>query len=273
MPAAVDRRVGCTLTFDVTTPASLALQFAAAGVPGKGLTERLEIVNSDMVVAVTEVVGVHGGRQHVVKALPGPLKLTYEADVSGAGGRPSARVDLADWITAVRPSRYCPSDRLEGFARTQFGDLPSTLHRVRVICAYVWQRTTYLAGSSGPVTDAVDTLLSGVGVCRDFAHLTVALCRAVQVPARVVSVYAPGLSPMDFHTVVETDIDGTWWAWDPTRLAPRPSLVRVATGRDAADVAFSTMLSGTADLVGVEVTAVVQGSLPADDHEQLVPLP
>jgi transglutaminase-like putative cysteine protease len=84
----------------------------------------------------------------------------------------------------------------------------------------------------------VDSLLAGAGVCRDFAHLVVALLRAVYVPARVVSVYAPGLYPMDFHAVAEAFVDGQWRVVDGTLLAPRQALVRIATVRDDADIAF-----------------------------------
>jgi hypothetical protein len=73
--------------------------------------------------------------------------------------------------------------------------------------------------------------------------------------------------------VVETALDGAWWVWDATRLAPRAGLVRIATGRDAADVAFATVLTGRVEPVGMEITAVVDGDLPADDHESLVALP
>jgi len=86
-------------------------------------------------------------------------------------------------------------------------------------------------------------------------------------------VYAPGLDPMDFHLVVETALLGEWFVWDATRLAPRQSLIRVATGRDAADVAFGTVLSGTAELVDMTITAVAGGDLPKDDHEALARLP
>jgi len=118
----------------------------------------------------------------------------------------------------------------------------------------------------------VDTLLGGRGVCRDFAHLVVGLLRARNVPARVAAVYAPGLSPMDFHAVAEALVDDTWRAVDATLLAPRTSLARIATGRDAADTPFLTVLGGTVDLVGIEVGAVVDGDLPADDPRALVSL-
>jgi transglutaminase-like putative cysteine protease len=110
------------------------------------------------------------------------------------------------------------------------------------------------------------------GVCRDFAHLTVALLRACGVPARLVAVYAPGLSPMDFHAVTEALVDGAWRVVDPTLLAPRSSLVRIATGRDAADTAFLTNQGGDLTFVEQEVSAVVEGDLPDDDVTALVSL-
>jgi len=110
-------------------------------------------------------------------------------------------------------------------------------------------------------------------VCRDFAHLVIGLARAVGIPARLVAAYAPGLSPMDFHAVVEAHVDGAWRVFDPTCLAPRQSLLRIATGRDAADTAFADVLSGTATLTTIEVRAIVDGVLPTDDGVELVGLP
>jgi transglutaminase-like putative cysteine protease len=116
----------------------------------------------------------------------------------------------------------------------------------------------------------VDTLLAGAGVCRDFAHLVVAMLRAVNVPARVASVYAPGLYPMDFHAVAEAFVEGQWRAIDGTLLAPRQTLVRIATGRDAADIAFLDNHKGAIALNKLLVTAVVDGDLPRDSIDQLV---
>ena len=114
------------------------------------------------------------------------------------------------------------------------------------------------------------TLLRRQGVCRDYAHLVVALLRALDVPARVAAVYAPGLQPMDFHAVAEAAVDGCWRVADATLLAPRSSLVRIAAGRDAADTAFLSVYGGAATLLGTAVTAVLDGELPADDVTRLV---
>ena len=109
-------------------------------------------------------------------------------------------------------------------------------------------------------------------MCRDFAHLVIALLRARNVPARLVAVYAPGLSPMDFHAVVEAAVDGRWRVVDATAMAPRETLLRISTGRDASDTAFLTVHSGRADLRLGAGRATAHPALPADDLTSLVSL-
>ena len=264
--------VRCVLGLTVTTPAEIVLQVAAAG-PDELVVEELLSASLDSeLVPYEELPGAAGGRQHVLRVDPGQLLVVYDAKVARAPVGDAQEVTLRDRVDALRPSRYCPSDRLSGFAGSRFGQEPTALAKVRSICDYVNRHIRYVSGSSTGTTDAVDTLVTGQGVCRDFAHLVAALCRAVDVPARVSGVYAPGLMPMDLHAVVETDIEGRWQVWDATRLAPRPSLVRIATGRDAADTAFATVLSGHADLTRLQVIAVAGGQLPMDDHQGLVTL-
>lgn len=157
-------------------------------------------------------------------------------------------------------------------AAAELGHLVTAAERATGAAAWVGSRLAYVAGSSGPTDGAVETLLAGAGVCRDFAHLVVGLLRALDVPARLVSVYAPGLQPMDFHAVAEALVDGRWCVVDATLLAPRRSLVRIATGRDAADTAFLTTSGGEVRFEAVYVSAVVDGDLPADDPTELVSL-
>ena len=126
-----------------------------------------------------------------------------------------------------------------------------------------------MPGSSRPTDGAVATLLAREGVCRDYAHLTTALLRANAIPARVVSAYAPGLDPMDFHAVTEVCLGRDWFVVDPTCLAPRTSMVRIATGADATDTAFMSTLRGQVDLDEMQVTAYVTGALPTDDVRDL----
>jgi transglutaminase-like putative cysteine protease len=168
-----------------------------------------------------------------------------------------------------RPSRYAESDALAPTATAEFRGIEGATELLAAVSSWVGTRLSYLPGSSLPTDGAARTLLARRGVCRDYAHLCVALLRGLGIPARTVAVYAPGLSPMDFHAVAEAWIDGAWRAIDATTLAPRSSLVRIATGRDAADTAFLNVFSGRADLVELTVTATAD-ALPDDDVTQLV---
>ena len=197
-----------------------------------------------------------------------------QAGGAASGRRPKNAPLGLDQLTYLRPSRYCPSDHLAGFATAEFGTVAAGRETVDAVAEWIYNRIAYVSGSSGVHDDAEHTLLTGQGVCRDFAHLGVTLCRAMDVPARFVAVYAPGLTPMDFHAVFEAWIDGGWRVYDATRLVPRQAMVRIATGRDAADTAFASVLGGTATLRAIEVTATVSGdTLPIDDHAADVELP
>ncbi|HEY0486820.1 MAG TPA: transglutaminase family protein [Mycobacteriales bacterium] len=258
--------VSTVITYEVASPATLVLQVAAVHAAEENLT-----VDGAGDAPVEVLPGTAGGRQHVVRVPPGTLTVRYAATIRSAPAPPP--VGAAERVEALRPSRYCPSDRVAGLARSLFRGKADPAERVAAVCDHVRGEIVYAPGCSGPSTDGVETLLAGEGVCRDFAHVVAMLCRAVDVPARVASVYAPGLSPMDLHAVAETELDGQWWVWDATGLAPRQTLARIATGRDAADTAFVSVLSGEAALQGLEVMAVASGRLPGDDHQGPVQLP
>jgi Transglutaminase-like superfamily len=256
--------VAAQLAFSVTEPAAISLQVVAADDRDPDL-----VVDVDGVpIQAREVLGPEPfGRQHLVDAPLGMMRVSYSASVMpGPGPGVATQVDDAERVLMLRPSRFCPSDRLIDYGSNRFpGPETDPLQRVQAITEYVSRHLEYVAGSTGPIDDAVDVLLAGRGVCRDYAHLVVTLARAQSMAARFVSVYAPGLTPMDFHAVAEIEIEGTWHVVDATRLAPRQSLVRISTGRDAADTAFATTFQGTADLVSVSVVAVADGGLTLDD--------
>ncbi|MDY6999328.1 MAG: transglutaminase family protein, partial [Actinomycetota bacterium] len=170
----------------------------------------------------------------------------------------------------LRPSRYAEADKFFGFAATEFGEYGDTATLLEKVSSWVGTRLNYVPGSSDPIDGAADTLLAGEGVCRDYAHLVIALLRAVNVPARLVSVYAPGCQPMDFHAVAEAFVEGQWRVVDATCLAPRQSMVRIATGRDAADTAWLDNHKGAIVVNNMAVTATVDGDLPTDSVDQLV---
>ena len=147
-----------------------------------------------------------------------------------------------DALRYLMPSRYCESDMLSRAAHQLFGHLPRGLSRVRAIESWLYESIDYLPGFSDATTTAQQVFVQRAGVCRDFAHLGIALCRALNIPARLVVGYikfeAP---PQDFHAVFEAWLDDRWVLFDGTHMAPTDRLVRVGTGRDAKDVAFATI--------------------------------
>lgn len=257
------RTVTSSLSLQVLAPARLAILVAVARRPGLQIDDTLTVTNRDHDASVTEVNGRHGAVQHVVDVQPGPAQLSYQAAVEGEAE--PFEDDFADRLSYLLPSRYCESDRLLASARDLFGEREG-MDLVLAVRDWVRKRTAYVIGSSRVTDGAVDTFLAREGVCRDFAHLTVAILRAREVPARIVACYAPGLQPMDFHAVTEAYVDGQWHLFDSTGLAPRQTLLRICTGRDAADTSFMTRFGGGTNLRGLQVTALVDGNLPSDDQ-------
>ncbi|MDB6079875.1 MAG: Transglutaminase [Akkermansiaceae bacterium] len=142
------------------------------------------------------------------------------------------------------PSRYCQSDRLGRLALKLFGNFPHPLDQVMAISDWIFDNIDYISGATDAATSAFDTVTQRAGVCRDFAHLGIALCRALSIPARYVTGYVCLLQPQDFHACFEACIGNKWYLFDPTRLAPLNGLVRIATGRDAADASIATIFGG-----------------------------
>ncbi len=262
------REVGAELEVEIAAPTTLEFQIAVAPHPGTEVFESLRFVLNGEPVQPLEISGVHGNRIHKFEASEGFLRVDYAATI--VGQTEPAPVTDHDMSVYLRPSRYAEADKFYGFAATEFGTYGDSATLLENVSSWVGTRLNYVAGSSDPIDGAVDTLLSGQGVCRDFAHLVVALLRAVNVPARLVSVYAPGLSPMDFHAVAEAFVEGQWRVVDATLLAPRQTLVRIATGRDAADTAFLDNHKGAIALTWLSVTAVVDGDLPVDSIDHMV---
>lgn len=256
----MQRDVTAHLSIEVDSPSELAMSFAVAARQGV-VAETLDVRLDGAPMRATEIRDAHGTRLHALRAQEGLLTVDYAASIEGR--EPPVRSRERDRLRYLRPSRYCESDELAATANAEFGGLTGYA-LLEGVSSWVGTRLDYVPGSSLPTDGAVRTLLARQGVCRDYAHLCVALLRASGVPARIVSVYAPGLDPMDFHAVCEAYVDGAWCAVDATTLAPRTSLVRIATGRDAADTAFVTVVSGHAELLEIAVGAVAD-VLPQDD--------
>lgn len=152
---------------------------------------------------------------------------------------PIANVDRRA-IPYLFPSRYCQSDRLSRLAWDLFGKIAHPYEKVMAIVDWIHANVEYVRGSTDSETSAYDTVTQRTGVCRDFAHLGIALCRALNIPARYFSGYAYQLDPPDFHACFECFVGGRWMVFDATRLAPLNGLVRIGTGRDAADAAVAS---------------------------------
>ncbi len=269
MDAGLVRTVSSTVRLQVTAPADLVFSVAVAA-DQHPTSETLSVSVDGHLVDRTEILAGGHTRLHRTASAPvGALLMQYDAVVPlGAGPSPVTELEQIEF---TRPSRYCDSDRLSPVAHSHFAHLAGA-DLVQAVVLWVLTHVTYAPGSSGPVDGALETYLRRQGVCRDTSQLVIAFLRALGVPARLVSVYAPGLMPMDFHAVTEVALDGQWYVVDGTGLAPRGSLVRIATGRDAADTAFLTVNSGYADLGPLQVTARAEPGLPADDGLALTQL-
>lgn len=260
-------QVRCVIGFAVAEPATFVLAIAPAADAGVRIREDLQVTVDGTALEVARIKADHGALFDIVTSPPGDFAVAYRAEIGvGAVSGPVFGTDL-ERIVYARPSRYCPSDRTEGFVVSDFGAPPHSWATVAAVRDWVVQRLDYELGAGNPTDTALDALRAGTGVCRDFAHLAITVLRALDIPARLVAVYAPGLAPMDFHAVAEAHIDGEWVVVDATGMAPRQSLLRIATGRDAADTAFVTAIGGRPRLERCEVGAIVDGLLPRDRHE------
>ena len=219
-----------------------------------------------------------------VSALPGTLHVAYSATVElahfSAEPKTIPEAPVAQLPTRVLsyiyPSRYCQSDRLLKLATREFGQWWQGYGRVQGIRDWVLQRTSFTQNTSNSNTSAIDTLLETVGVCRDFAHLMIALCRAINIPARFTTGIDygadPALGPTDFHAYVEVFLGGRWYIFDPSGTAIPMGFVRFGTGRDAADVAFATIFGpvrSCAPRITIEAVPGSDGVLRMPQHTDL----
>jgi len=239
--------LGCDLSYEVKSPTVFIFNLEVARlVRHQDLVERLVIAPDHE--RRTHVVPDIRNRYFSIDARPGPLNVRYEADVTLDVFRadPNAINEVPlnaiplDIMPFLLPSRFVPSDRLAGFAEKEFGEMPTGHRRVTAICNWIYENIDYQRGASNEQTTATESLIKRAGVCRDFSHIGIAFCRALNIPARYVSCYAYGLEPRDFHAVFEAYLDGRWWLFDATRQANLDGLVRIGVGGDAAEIAFAS---------------------------------
>ncbi len=241
--------VACKLHYSVEPPNTLLLSIRPRVSPGQNVSrERFEILPPN------ESELIHSEPDHNrfdrIRVLAGDqLAISYEADVDVQHERldpeelrkvSPAHIDPAH-LPFLLPSRYCESDRLGRFAWQKFGSIEGVYDQVLGITTWIHATVEYLPGATNSSTSAFNTVTDCAGVCRDFAHLGIALCRALTIPARYVSCYACHLDPPDFHACFEAFIGGRWVIFDATRLAAPNGLVRIGSGRDAADVSVCTV--------------------------------
>jgi transglutaminase-like putative cysteine protease len=248
MPFGTTFEVDCTLAYEVNGPTDFLFQLHAMNGMDQHVVEESLVVTPALPqhVFADPTVGHRFLRLH---ADAGPVELKYAARVRREPepiDPDTPEVPIAGLPDALlhnlNPTRYCESDHLGLAAQKIFGALVPGHARVQAIADWIYDNIEYRVGSSQATTTARDVFVQRAGVCRDFAHLGVTFCRALNIPARLVVGYAIfDEPPPDFHAVFEAYLGGRWVMFDATRMSPVEDLVRIATGRDAKDVAFATI--------------------------------
>lgn len=266
-------KIGCVLSYEVYVSSTFIFNISAEkNESQKILKEKLTIEPKHPIKEFNAKNNLT--RSHMLFVEQGNFDITYEAEVEI--GNVIHTVEEApeihttklpfDVIKYLYPSRYCESDKLIRITQKEFAKIPSGFSRVTAICNWIYENIEYLFGTTGNMTSAYDTVAERAGVCRDFAHLGIAFCRAIGIPARFCSSYAYGLNPPDFHAYFEAYLGNNWYIFDPTRLAPQTSFVKIGTGHDAADLSFATII-GNAHMNSIEITMT---SLSTDKKSNIV---
>jgi len=253
--------VGCDLTYSVTHCTNFLLNIAAARTEHQSLSQESLHFNPNIYFE-TSTMGSGDIQIYRLFVEPCELQIQYRATVNlypEIYDTDSINETLYsqlpnEVLPYLNPSRYCESDRLSRLAFQLFGKTQPGFSRVAAICDWINSNLDYQPGTTGATTSACDVLIQRTGVCRDYAHVAIALCRALCIPARYISGYAVDLQPPDFHGFFEVYLGTRWYLFDATRMAPVESFVRIGTGRDAADAAFAIII-GTAELTQIAVWA------------------
>ena len=247
-------RIGYTveLAYQVDSPAEFIFNLHAARTPQQRVVAESFAVTPQVPVTFEDE-PANGNRLARLSATPGTLGVRYAGTVEitqhmvereHLTATPLADIP-AGALRFLLPSRYCQVDQVQALAWQEFGHLAPGCGQVGAVCAWVRARTQFQPGTSGTNTSALETLEHRAGVCRDFAHLTIALLRALNYPARFVTGVDYGapasLGPPDFPASVEAYLGDRWYLFDPTDISPVTGLLRIGIGRDAADVSFATM--------------------------------
>ena len=241
--------VSCSLDYAATFPSTMILNIHAQRSASQVVLAEEFAIQPQI---PSEEFAAEGSENRFVRVETGPHKTlnveyraTVDVDVQTYAAKSVHPTPVAQLsgsaIPYLFPSRYCQSDRLSRLAWDLFGKIKNPHEKVVAITDWIHDNVEYLPGSTNSMTSAYDTVTQRTGVCRDFSHLGIALCRALNIPARYFSGYAYGLEPPDFHACFECFIGGSWVVFDATRLAHLNGLVRIGTGRDAADAAVASI--------------------------------
>jgi transglutaminase-like putative cysteine protease len=245
------------IDYTLAEPCDVLLQIEAATLPQQRIIEaQITLPNTDHFARIP---GHDGIGERIWVRLGGELSLRYHAIVEINRQLPDLATLAAvqphelpgETIEYLMPSRYCPSDLFGNFVAAEFGELAGGA-LVQAIRDWIEANFSYVPGSSTSETTALDSYVRREGICRDFAHVLIALVRAAGMPARIASVYALGVRPPDFHAVAEVFVGGAWHLIDPTGMARPDAMAKIGVGRDAADVSF-LMAYGHATLVAMSV--------------------
>ncbi|MEO5823835.1 MAG: transglutaminase family protein [Vicinamibacteraceae bacterium] len=241
-------RVSAELEYEAKFPSTLILNIHAQRNASQVILD--EQLTVEPRVRVAEFTDATDNRFIRLETGPHPvLSVRYTASVdcdfqtyrAGAVEHTPVAELSASTIPYLFPSRYCQSDRLSRLAWDLFGKIENPHEKVVAICDWIHANVEYQPGSTDSMTSAFDTVTQRTGVCRDFSHLGIALCRALNIPARYFAGYAYQLEPPDFHACFECFIGGSWTIFDATELAHLNGLVRIGAGRDAADAAVASI--------------------------------
>lgn len=244
--------IEASFSFSLDQPTDVLLQFEAAQLPEQTIidpTTTLSATEDCARVAAQDDIG-----ERIWIRADGDFEVTYRARAEVQRMiLPLETLEMlaphdmpGEAVQYLFDSRYCPADQFQPFVEAEFGDTQGGA-RIAAIRDWIAQHMSYVPGSSGPDTGAVDSFVQRQGICRDYAHVLIALARASTIPARYVACYSPGVTPPDFHAVAEVFLEdpntkdgGTWQLVDATGMATPEDIVKIGVGRDAADVSFLT---------------------------------
>ena len=258
--------VGCGVTYEVPHPTPILFVVRAQDSGDQRVLRESRVI--DPLVPVDQVLDSYGNTVWRMVAPAGTLRVRYDALVSVPAPPDLVLPHLrktpiealpGDVLSYLWPTRYCPSDRLIDDAWRLFGDTQGGWGQVQAVCDWMHANIVYGSGSTS-TTDSLQVYEARRGVCRDFAHLAVTFCRALNIPARYVCGYLPDVgiepdpTPMDFHAWFQAYLDGAWHTFDARHNRPRSGRTIIAAGRDAVDGAWSTVF-GIARLARFQVWA------------------